>query len=140
MSTATTLPLRLTAFPGSGLVTQFYGHVRVTLAQRLQRAQAVAAALPIGQEGSGLDVVVPAPAGVGGVTGQEHRACRGAGEVGGVSRGVSWGQDGEERAVAEDVVHPFEFPVRVAGELKFLERGPAVQEVVIRPPGDQVQE
>src|SRR5215469_16726 len=107
MSTATTLPLRLTAFPGSGLVTQFHDHVRVTLAQRLQGAQTVTTALPVAQEASGLDAVLPTPARVGRVTGHEHRTCCRASEVRGVSRGVPRGQDGEERAVAEDVVHPF---------------------------------
>ena len=42
----------------SGLVTQFHGHIRVALAQRLQGAQAVAAALPLGQEASRLDVAM----------------------------------------------------------------------------------
>jgi hypothetical protein len=122
------------------LVAELYGHGRVAFAERLQREQAVTIGFSLSEECSGLDAVVPTPAGVAHVAGHEHRTGRCAGDEGDVSGGVSWTEDREVCAVAEDVDHPFERSIGVLGDLELLERWPSLEEPVVRSLREQVQE
>src|SRR5262249_8385647 len=82
--------------------------------------------------------VLPTPARVANVACQEHRTCGRTREVGDMARSMSRGQDCKERAVTEDIDHPFEFPIRVFRELKLLKCGPSIQEAIIRPLDEHV--
>src|SRR5215813_14000328 len=77
--------------------------------------------------------MLPTPARVASVARQEHRTCRRAREIRDMTRSMSRSQDCEQRSVAEDIKHPFEFPIRVLRELKFLKCGSAVEQAVFHP-------
>lgn len=56
-----------------------------------------------------------------------------------MSDGMARRQDRKERAVAEDIDHPLECPIRVLRDLKFLERWPSCKQAISRSLGNHVQ-
>jgi hypothetical protein len=78
--------------PDSGLVTQSYNHLWVTL--------------QVAPETSGLHAVFPTPAHVASVAGQEHWTCRRARDKRDTARSMSRTLDRKERPVTEDIDTP----------------------------------
>jgi hypothetical protein len=78
-------------------------------------------AFPVPQERARLNAIVPTPARVGRVGGQENRTCWRASAKREMSDRVAGGQDREERVVAEDVDYPLELPIRVLGPVRCSE-------------------